>query len=213
MLIGYMRVSKADGTQKLDLQEDALLAAGVEPAHIYEDRISGKIDNRPGLAAALKALRPGDTLLVWKLDRIGRNLHHIINLVDDLEKKGIGLKILAGAGAAIDTSTPAGKMALGIFAALAEFERDIISERTRAGLLSARARGNKGGAPLKMTKYKLRLAMAAMGQKGTRVNALCEELNITRQTLYRYVAPNGELREDGKKLLGNSIVSASLRIL
>lgn len=115
--------------------------------------------------------------------------------------RGIGLKVLTGHGAAIDTTTAAGKLVFGIFAALAEFERELISERTLAGLASARARGRKGGRPFKMTTAKLRLAMAAMGQLETKVNELCKELNITWQTLYRHVSPKGELRPDGLKLL------------
>jgi DNA invertase Pin-like site-specific DNA recombinase len=203
MLIGYMRVSKADGSQTCDLQRDALLDAGVDPRHLYEDQASGKRDDRPGLAACLKALREGDTLLVWKLDRLGRDLHHLINTVHDLTGRGIGLKVLTGHGAAIDTTTAAGKLVFGIFAALSEFERKLISERTVAGLTSARARGRKGGRPFKMTAAKLRLAMAAMGQPETTVGALCKELGITRQTLYRHVSPKGELRPDGVKLLSN----------
>ncbi|MXS85460.1 recombinase family protein [Nitrosomonas sp. HPC101] len=201
MLIGYMRVSKADGSQATDLQHDALIAAGVDPAHIYEDHASGKREDRPGLASCLKALRKGDILLVWKLDRLGRDLRHLINTVYDLTVRGIGLKVLSGHGAAIDTTTAAGKLVFGIFAALAEFERVLIAERTKAGLASARARGRKGGRPFKMTTAKLRLAMAAMGQPETKVSDLCQELGITRQTLYRHLSPKGELREDGRKLL------------
>lgn len=201
MLIGYMRVSKADGSQVLDLQRDALLDAGVETGHLYEDMASGKRDDRPGLASCLKALRTGDTLVVWKLDRLGRDLRHLVNLIHELTEKGIGLKVLTGHGAAIDTTTAAGKLVFGIFAALAEFERELISERTRAGLAAARARGRSGGRPYKMTPAKLRLAMAAMGKPETNVGELCEELAITRQTLYRHVSPDGSLREDGKKLL------------
>ena len=162
-LIAYMRVSKADGSQVLDLQRDALLVAGVSERHIYSDTASGKKDDRPGLAACLQALREGDTLVVWKLDRLGRSLRHLVNVVHDLTSRGIGLKVLTGQGAAIDTTTPAGKLVFGIFPSLAEFERDLISERTRAGLASARARGRKGGRRPKMTPAKLRLAMAAMG--------------------------------------------------
>ncbi|ANY88262.1 TPA: recombinase family protein [Pseudomonas aeruginosa] len=201
MLIGYMRVSKADGSQTITLQQDALIAAGVAAAHLYEDMASGRKDDRPGLAACLKALREGDTLVVWKLDRLGRNLRHLINTVHDLTARSVGLKVLTGHGAAIDTTTAAGKLVFGIFAALAEFERELISERTVAGLVSARARGRKGGRPFKMTAAKLRLAMAAMGQPETKVSDLCEELDITRQTLYRHVSPKGELRRDGAKLL------------
>lgn len=200
-LIGYMRVSKSDGSQTTDLQRDALLAAGVDPGHLYEDRASGKQEDRPHLDACLKALRSGDTLLVWKLDRLGRNLRHLVNIVHDLTARGVGLKVLTGQGAAIDTTSAQGKLVFGIFAALAEFERELISERTKAGLESARARGRKGGRPFKMTPAKVRLAMASMGHPETNVAALCQELEITRQTLYRHVSPTGELREDGRKLL------------
>ena len=200
MLVGYMRVSKADGSQTTDLQRDALIAAGVDPEALYEDKASGKTDDRPHLAACLKALRSGDTLLVWKLDRLGRDLHHLVNVVHDLTERGVGLKVLTGQGAAIDTTTASGKLVFGIFAALAEFERELISERTKAGLASARARGRKGGRPYKMTPAKICLAMASMGKKDTNVSALCKELGITRQTLYRHVSPTGELREAGNKV-------------
>ena len=197
-----MRVSKADGSQVLDLQRDALIAAGVEAGHLYEDHASGKRDDRPGLEACLKAVRSGDTLVVWKLDWLGRNLRHLVNLVGDLTKCGAGLRVLAGEGAAIDTTTANGRLMFGFFAALAEFERELIVERTKAGLASARARGRSGGRPYKMTAAKLRLAQAAMGQPGTKVGELCTELGITRQTLYRHVDPKGRLRPDGEKLLG-----------
>lgn len=201
MLIGYARVSKADGSQTTNLQRDALLAEGVQEEHIYEDHASGKKDDRPGLSNCLKALREGDTLIVWKLDRLGRDLHHLVNTVHDLTAKNIGLKVLTGHGAAIDTTTAAGKLVFGIFAALSEFEREMIKERTLAGMASARARGRKGGRPYKMTQAKLRLAMASLGKVETKIGPLCKELGITKQTLYRHLAPNGELREDGKKLL------------
>ncbi|WP_427006214.1 recombinase family protein [Pseudarthrobacter sp. H2] len=204
MLVGYMRVSKADGSQTTDLQRDALLAAGTDPEAMYEDRASGKKDDRPQLAACLKALRHGDSLVVWKLDRLGRDLRHLVNIVHDLTERGIGLKVLTGQGAAIDTTTASGKLVFGIFAALAEFERELISERTLAGLASARARGRNGGRPFKMTAAKVRLAMASMGQSGTKVSDLCQELGITRQTLYRHVSPTGELRPDGAKLLSKN---------
>ena len=204
MLVGYMRVSKSDGSQSTSLQQDAMIAAGVNPEHIYEDQASGKLDDRPGLAACLKALREEDTLIVWKLDRLGRNVHHLVNTVHNLTGRGIGLKVLTGHGASIDTTSAAGKLVFGIFAALAEFERELIAERTRAGLASARARGRTGGRPFKMTPAKIRLAMAAMGHKETNVSSLCKELGITRQTLYRHVSPKGELRPDGVKLLKKS---------
>ena len=125
-LIGYMRVSKADGSQVLDLQRDALVAAGVTERHLYSDTASGKKDDRPGLAACLQSLREGDTLVVWKLDRLGRNLRHLVNTVHELTAAGVGLRVLSGQGAAIDTTTAGGKLIFGIFAALAEFERELI---------------------------------------------------------------------------------------
>ncbi len=207
-MIGYARVSKADGSQLHDLQHDALVKAGVLLEHIYEDAASGRRDNRPGLDACLKALRAGDALVVWRLDRLGRDLRHLVNLVDDLTKRDIGLKVLAGEGASIDTTTANGRLVFGIFAALAEFERALIVERTKAGLEAARARGRNGGRPFKMTTAKLRLARAAMGQPETKVADLCVELGITRQTLYRFVGPKGELRADGEKLLARKKAKA-----
>ena len=201
MLVGYMRVSKADGSQVTHLQRDALVAAGVRPLRIYEDKISGKRDDRPALDACLKALRRGDTLLVWKLDRLGRSLRHLVNTVYELEIRGIGFKVLTGHGAAIDTTTPSGKLVFGIFAALAEFERELNVERTKAGLAAARARGRRGGRPYKMTAAKLRLARASMADPETTVRDLCTELGVARQTLYRHVAPDGSLRPDGQKVL------------
>ena len=132
------------------------------------------------------------------------DLRHLINTVHDLTARGIALKVLTGHGAAIDTTTASGKLVFGIFAALAEFERELIAERTRAGLMAARSRGRCGGAPYKMTAAKLRLAQAAMGRPETKVGELCRELGITRQTLYRHVAPDGVLREDGRRLLARS---------
>jgi len=201
VLIGYMRVSKADGSQGLDLQRDALLAVGVKPSQLYEDHASGKKDDRPGLEACLKSLRDGDTLIVWKLDRLGRNLRHLVNTIHDLMERKIGFRVLSGQGTTIDTSTAGGRLIFGIFAALAEFERELIRERTIAGLSSARARGRNGGRPYTMTPAKLRLAQAAMAKRDSTVGDLCKELGVTRQTLYRFVDPKGELRADGTKLL------------
>jgi len=139
MLVGYARVSKDDGSQLLDPQKDALLAEGISSESLYEDCASGKNDDRPGLNACLKALRNGDTLVIWKLDRLGRNLKHLLTIIDDLEKREVGLKVLTGHGVNIDTTTPNGKLVFGIFASIAEYERTLISERTKAGLQSARA--------------------------------------------------------------------------
>lgn len=201
MKIGYARISKADGSQLLDLQKDALAEAGIKTDHIYEDCMSGKKDDRPGLISCLKALRENDVLIVWKLDRLGRNLQHLVNTVNDLADRQIGFKVLTGQGANIDTTTAAGKLVFGIFAALAEFESALISERTRAGMKAARARGRNGGRPFKMTKAKLRVIQASMRDRETKVSELCKEMNITRQTLYRYVDPQGKLRPPGKDLI------------
>ena len=201
MKIGYARVSKADGSQLLDLQRDALTKAGVTKKRLYEDKASGKRDDRPNLAACIKALRKGDVLVVWKLDRLGRDLRHLVNTVQGLADRGIGFKVLSGQGADIDTTTASGKLVFGIFAALAEFERELISERTRAGLAAARARGRNGGRRFALTKAQVRLAQASMKKKDTTVSELCDELGVTRVTLYRYVGPDGKLREHGQKVL------------
>jgi DNA invertase Pin-like site-specific DNA recombinase len=202
MRIGYARISKADGSQMLDLQRDALLAAGVRPDHLYEDKASGKNDDRTALAACLKALRKGDMLVVWKLDRLGRSLKHLVDTAQDLAERGIGFKVLTGQGANIDTTTASGKLVLGILAALAEFERELIRERTMAGLQAARARGRKGGRKFSLTKAQVRLAQAAMRHRDAKVSELCLELGgITRSTLYRYVSPDGALRAYGKQVL------------
>lgn len=199
MLIGYMRVSKADGSQVLDLQKDALIAAGVEADHIYQDMASGAKDDRPGLGSCLKSLRKGDVLVIWKLDRLGRNLKHLITVVEDLTKRGVGFKVLSGAP--IDTTTSQGKLMFTMFAALAEFERDVIRERTVAGLAAARARGRKGGRKPVFTASKLRRAQAAMASRDTHVMELCQELEVSRAALYNHVKPDGTLTERGEALV------------
>lgn len=203
MLIGYARISKADGSQVLDLQKDALLKVGVEEQQIYHDRASGKLDSRSGLIACLKALRKGDTLIVWKLDRLGRDLQHLVNTVQALSDRGVGFRVLTGQGADINTNSPSGKLVFGIFASLAEFERDLIKERTKAGLAAARARGRTGGRKFALTKAQVRLAQSAMGSRDIQVAELCKELGITRATLYRYVSPDGELRKYGERVLAH----------
>ena len=204
MLIGYIRVSKSDGSQVLDLQQDALVDTGVDPHRIYQDLSSGRKDDRPGLRACLKALQPGNTLVVWKLDRLGRDLKHLINTVDDLNKRGVGFKVLAGAGAQIDTTTANGRLIFGIFAALAEVESELIRERTKAGLAAARARGRLGGRPRKMTAETLRMAMAAMADPNSKSSEVAKRLGITTTTLYAYVNGDGSLKEPGQRLLDKS---------
>jgi DNA invertase Pin-like site-specific DNA recombinase len=141
---------------------------------------------------------------VRKFDRLGRDLRHLVNTVHDLTERGIGLKVFTGEAAAICTTTASGKLVFGILAALAELERALISERTIARLAAARARGRNGRRPCKMTAPKVRLAMAAMGQKETHIDELCKELGVTQKTLYRHVSQTGELRPDGAKLTGNT---------
>jgi DNA invertase Pin-like site-specific DNA recombinase len=201
MLIGYMRVSKSDGTQTLDLQRDALLTAGVAPERIYADWASGRKDDRPGLATCLQALQPGDTLVVWKLDRLGRNLKHLVSVADDLQQRQVGFKVLAASGVQIDTTTANGRLVFGIFAALAEFEAELIRERTRAGLAAARARGRRGGRPRKMTKEALRTAMTAMRDQTTSARTVARRLGINATTLYMYVNRDGSLKQAGQALL------------
>ena len=201
MLIGYMRVSKSDGTQTLDLQRDALLAAGVAPERLYEDQASGRKDDRSGLATCLKTLQPGDTLVVWKLDRLGRNLKHLVSVVDDLQQRQVGFKVLAGAGVQIDTTTANGRLVFGIFAALAEFEAELVRERTRAGLAAARARGRRGGRPRKMTKEALRTAMAALSDRTTSVRTVARRLGVPPTTLYMYINRDGSLKQAGQAVL------------
>jgi len=201
MMIGYARVSKNDGTQLLDLQLDALKEAGISADRIYSDSASGAHDDRPGLLACMKALREGDVLVVWKLDRLGRNLRHLVNFVNDLIKKNIGFKVLAGQGAQIDVTTINGKLMFGIFAVLAEFERDLIAERTRAGLEAARARGRKGGRKRKMDIARVKMAMAAMCDRNAKAFEIAEKLGITTACLYSYVNGDGSPKELGTKVL------------
>ena len=189
--IGYIRVSKSDGSQSLDLQLDALINAGVDSKRIYKDLASGRKDHRPGLENCLKALQPGNNLVIWKLDRLGRDLKHLVNMVDELNNQNIGLKVLAGNGAQIDTSTANGKLIFGIFAALAEFERSLIIERTKAGLEAARARGKKGGRPRKMDITTIKMAMLAMSDKNAVAKEVAKKLGITTTTLYMYSKGDG----------------------
>ena len=197
VLVGYMRVSTAE--QNLALQRDALLAAGIAPERIYEDTCSGTVTNRPGLARVLEVVRDGDALVIWKLDRIGRSLRHVVELVDGLQQRGIGLKVLTGG---IDTTSSTGRLVFGIFATLAEFERDLILERTMAGLAAARARGRAGGRPRLMTRAKLRTAMAMMAERSNAATNVAEQLGISLSTLYAYVDGEGQAKPRAQKLLG-----------
>ena len=201
--IGNIRGSKSDGSQSLDLQLDALINAGVDSKRIYKDLASGRKDHRPGLENCLKALQPGNNLVIWKLDRLGRDLKHLVNMVDELNNQNIGLKVLAGNGAQIDTSTANGKLIFGIFAALAEFERSLIIERTKAGLEAARARGKKGGRPRKMDITTIKMAMLAMSDKNAVAKEVAKKLGITTTTLYMYINGDGSAKEVALKILNN----------
>jgi DNA invertase Pin-like site-specific DNA recombinase len=194
VLIGYMRVST--GEQSLDLQRDALARTGCE--RIYDDVCSGRAIDRPGLSKALDAAREGDALVVWKLDRIGRSLPHVVGLVGDLQKRGVGLKVLTGD---VDTTTATGRLVFGIFATLAEFERDLIHERTMAGLAAARARGRAGGRPRVMTKPKLKAAMTMMADRDNAARDIAAELGVSLSTLYAYVDARGQPRARATELL------------
>ena len=201
MFIGYIRVSKSDGSQVLDWQRDALTVAGVDASRIYEDLASGRQDDRPGLTTCLKALQPGNTLVVWKLDRLGRNLKHLVGLVDLLHQRQVGLKVLTSAGAQMDTTTANGRFVFGIFAALAEFEAALIRERTQAGLSAARARGRVGGRPRKMTAPVLTMAMTALADRRNEATEVAQRLGITTTTLYTYVNGDGSPKAAGQRLL------------
>jgi DNA invertase Pin-like site-specific DNA recombinase len=180
MLIGYARVSTHD--QKLAAQKDALKQSGCEK--IYTDKISGPLDERPGLGKVLEMLREGDTLVVWKLDRLGRSLPHLVQLITALKEKGVGFKSLQEN---IDTSSGVGKLVFHLFASLAEFERDLIRERTQAGLAAARARGRLGGRPKAMDAKKVAQAKAMYRDRQTSVKDICATLGIGRTTFYRYI--------------------------
>jgi DNA invertase Pin-like site-specific DNA recombinase len=180
MLIGYARISTID--QTLALQQDALSAAGCQ--EIYTDTVSGSVTERPGLTNALSHVRSGDTLVVWRLDRLGRSLPHLIETVSQLQQQGIGFRSLQEQ---IDTTTSGGKLVFHVFGALAEFERDLIRERTHAGLAAARARGRLFGRPKALTPRKIeQLRTLAKDERNT-VAEICQTLGISRATYYRYV--------------------------
>jgi len=180
MLIGYARVSTLD--QTLALQQDALTAAGCED--IYTDTVSGSVTERPGLTQALSHLRPGDTLVVWRLDRLGRSLTHLIETVRQLQERGVGFRSLQEQ---IDTTTSGGKLVFHVFGALAEFERDLIRERTHAGLQAARARGRLFGRPKALTARQVKQLQSLAKDEGNTVGEICQTLGISRSTYYRYV--------------------------
>ncbi len=193
MNVGYARVSTGD--QNLDLQRDALLAAGCDESKIFTDRLSGGKDDRPGLAQALEYVRGGDTLVVWRLDRLGRSLSHLIQTTTGLEHRGVGFKSLQEG---IDTTTSGGKLVFHIFGALAEFERSLIRERTNAGLKAARARGRNGGRPKALDTRKLAVAETLLRDPKLTVAEVAEQVGVARSTLYSYLKRN-ELKDTSKR--------------
>lgn len=199
MLVGYMRVSTHE--QTTDLQMDALIKAGVSQDWIYSDTGSGTRKDLPGWNDCNKVLRMGDTLICWRLDRLGRSLQHLVGIIEDLTKRGVGLRILEGQGSNIDTNTSEGRMIFNLFAVLAEYERSLISERTKAGLAAARARGRKGGRPRSLTPTQVLGLAEAMKNRTAKPSDLAKELGISIPTLYNYVSETGELRSSGIKVI------------
>ena len=187
MLIGYQRVSTVD--QNLDLQRSALIEAGVDPQHIYEDHLSGARSDRPGLTACLKAVRPGDVPVVWRLERLARSLRDLIRIADELEHQGVGLRSLHEQ---IDTTSATGRHLMG---ALAEFERNLIRERTKAGLEAARKRGRKPGRKRKLSDKQIQMARALLKDGTLTVREIAGQLGVSPATFYRYF-PGGRAQEE-----------------
>ena len=184
-LVGYARVSS--NGQELQLQLDALKKAGVAKAEVFTDKVSGSKAARPGLDACLQQLQVGDTLLVWRLDRLGRSIRHLIDLVEDLHRRGVKFKSLCDG--AIDTTTASGELIFHIFTALAQFERRLIQERTNAGLKAARARGRLGGRPpMPLDDPRIQTARKLHADQSMVIADICKTLQISRPTLYRWLA-------------------------
>jgi len=180
--IGYARVSTED--QNLDLQIDALINAGCTKHDIYKDKVSGAKVERPGLTKCLEQLNIGDILVVWRLDRLGRSMVHLVSLIETLREKGIGFKSICDG--AIDTTTASGELIFNIFSSMAQFERRLIQERTHAGLTAARARGRKGGRP-KVDVSKIQAAKRMHQDKTLSIGEICKVMKISQPTLYRYL--------------------------
>ena len=184
MLVGYMRVSTDGDRQVLDLQRDALLGAGVDERHLFEDHASGSRDDRTGLSKALAFARPGDCLVVWKLDRLGRSLSHLLSVVNGLKERGVAFRSLTEQ---MDTTTPQGEFLFHVFGALAQFERSLTQERVRAGLAAARRRGRRGGRPVAVDAEKLAAVIVALDAGATKA-AVCRTFHIKRSTLLNSLA-------------------------
>lgn len=187
MLIGYMRVSSADDRQSVDLQRDALIAAGVDERHLHHDKASGAKDDRPGLKACLKDLRNGDCLVVWKLDRLGRSLPHLLSIVAELKERGVAFRSLTEQ---MDTTTPHGELLFAIFGALAQYERSLTQERIIAGLAASQRRGKRGGRPRALNQEKIEQILAAL-EAGASKAAVCRTFTVARSTLIDTLARVG----------------------
>jgi DNA invertase Pin-like site-specific DNA recombinase len=187
MLIGYMRVSSDNDRQTTDLQRDALIAAGIDPRHLFEDKASGAQEQRPGLQRCLDYVTSGDTLVVWKLDRLGRSLPHLLDIITTLRTKGIAFRSLTEG---MDTNTPHGELLFQIFGALAQYERAITQERILAGLAAARRRGKCGGRPRTISAEKMETILQAL-DSGTSKAAICRTFGIARSTLLDSLARIG----------------------
>ena len=179
MLVGYMRVSTADERQSVDLQRDALVAAGVDERHLHQDRASGAKDDRPGLKACLADLRDGDVLIVWKLDRLGRSLSHLLTIITDLKNRGVAFRSITEQ---MDTTTPHGEFLFNVFGSLAQFERALIRERVNAGLAAARRRGRVGGRPRSLDDEQIEQIVAAL-EGGASKASVCRAFKVPRSTL------------------------------
>ena len=187
MLIGYMRVSSDTDRQTTALQRDALIAAGVDDRHLFEDKASGARDDRPGLKSCLDYVKAGDTLVVWKLDRLGRSLPHLLEIVAGLRESGVAFRSLTEG---MDTNTPHGELLFHLFGALAQYERALTRERVRAGLAAAERRGRRGGRPLAIGPERLEAIIAAL-DSGTSKAAVCRNFGIPRSTLIDTLARSG----------------------
>ena len=191
--IGYARVSTEE--QDVGLQLDALHQAGCPDGQIFLDVASGTSTTRPGLEACLRALAPGDTLIVWRLDRLGRSMLHLVTVIAELGQRQVGFRSLCDG--ALDTTTATGELVFHIFSALAQFERRLIQERTRAGLAAARARGKHGGRrPLRADAPQVRMAQVLSIDRRVTVSEICRSLRISRATFYRYVALARQVPEE-----------------
>lgn len=191
MLVGYMRTSTAEGRQSTDLQRDALLAAGVDVRNIYDDLASGAKVDRLGLTRCLEYLTKGDVLVVWKLDRLGRSLPHLITLLEELKGRGVQFRSLTEG---MDTTTPSGELLFNMVASLAQFERALIRERVNAGLAAARKRGRVGGRPRAITDDKMELIAAALAQGRSKAE-VARAFEVSRATLHRELGRRAEKQE------------------